>query len=146
MEVTLTPYQNEKETAVELITQFWQAQGLFPPSREVAEHDAKQYTKEGHFLYFIRLDNAIAGFVHLAGGERGADWLAEIFVLPEFQGKGIDARAAALAEDILKAQFESLYSDGDKEASKPIRQYQKIGYSCRSAAAARKSYRLGKKG
>jgi len=146
MDVTLIPYHDEKEAAAELITQFWQAQGLFPPSREAADHDATQYTQKGHFLYFIRLDNEIAGFVHLAGGEPGADWLAEIFVLPEFQGKGIDAHAGVLAEDILKAHFESLYSDEDKEDSKPIRQYQKIGYSCRNAAAARKSYRLGKKG
>ena len=146
MEVKLIPYHNEAETGTDLIIRFWQAHDRFPPDRETAYEDLMEWTKPPHFLYFIGLDAVIAGFVHLTCGGRGADCHADIFVLPEFQGKDIDTRAIALAEEILKTHFESLYNGAEAENSKPARLYQEIGYSCRNAVAERKSYRLGKNG
>lgn len=88
MDVTLVPYGNETDTAIRLIIQFWQAHNHETPSWEDAADDLTQWTKDGHYLYFIRYGSDVVGFVHL--GSRGAemDWLEDIFVLPEFQGKG----------------------------------------------------------
>ena len=45
---------------------------------EEAEADLKEWTKEGHQLFFICLDEKAVGLVHL--GSRGAatDWLEDL--------------------------------------------------------------------
>ena len=49
----------------------------------------------------ISYNEEYVGFVHL--GSRGCeiDWLEDIFVLPEFQGKGIGTCAIKLIEEIV---------------------------------------------
>ena len=81
MDVQLIAYNNEIEIATNLIIKFWQEHNYFTPSYEDACEDLREWTKAGHFLYFISMDNQYIGFVHL--GSRGceADWLEDIFVL-----------------------------------------------------------------
>lgn len=140
MEVRLIPYQNETEKATELIIKFWQEHNHFTPSYEEAYADLMEWTKAGHFLYFIALNCQSIGFVHL--GSRGceADWLEDIFVLPEYQGKGIGSRAIQLVEDIVKTYSESLYIEVAARNKKAIRLYQRVGYSCLNTITIRKDF------
>ena len=140
MDVQLIAYQNETETAVSLIIQFWQAHNHFTPSYEDAHSDLLEWTKPGHALYFISLNGEFVGFVHL--GSRGckADWLEDIFVLPAFQGKGIGTRAIQLAEEIVKEYSESLYIEVAARNARAIRLYQKAGYNCLNTITVRKDF------
>lgn len=142
MEVKLVPYQNEVDTAIELILKFWQAHGL-APSEEDAHHDLRVWTGEGNSLHLIRLDNRIVGFAHIFCGRGSADSHGDIFVLPEFQSEAINTHVTAFVEDILQAHYRSEYSGADEKNTKPIRLYQEIRYSCLQADIMRKSFRLG---
>ena len=140
MNVQLIGYNGEIEIATNLITKFWQEHNHFTPSYADVCEDLREWTKAGHFLYFICLDNNYVGFVHL--GSRGceADWLEDIFVLPEFQRKGIGSRAIQLAEDIVKEYSESLYIEVAARNMKAIRLYQRIGYNCLNTITIRKDF------
>ena len=141
MEVQLIAYNNEIEMATNLIIKFWQEHNHFAPSYEDAQSDLKEWTKGGHKLYYIAINDEYIGFVHL--GSRGceADWLEDIFVLPEHQGKGIGSRAIQLAEDIVKTYSESLYIEVAARNMKAIRLYQRIGYNCLNTITIRKDFR-----
>lgn len=141
MEVRLIPYHNEVETATNLIAKFWQEHNHFTPSYEDTNSDLMEWTKAGHCFYFISLNGKYIGFIHL--GSRGceADWLEDIFVLPEFQGKGIGSRAIQLAEDIVREYSESLYIEVAARNMKAIRLYQRIGYNCLNTITIRKDFR-----
>ena len=140
MDVQLIAYDNEIEIATNLIIKFWQEHNHFTPSYEDAYGDLREWTKAGHYLYFITLNGEYIGFVHL--GSRGcvADWLEDIFVLPEFQRKGIGSRAIQLAEDIVKEYSESLYIEVAARNMKAIRLYQRIGYNCLNTITIRKDF------
>ena len=144
MDVQLIAYNGELEIAINLITKFWQEHNHFTPSYADVCEDLREWTKEGHFLYFICLDNNHVGFVHL--GSRGceADWLEDIFVLPEFQRKGIGSRAIQLAENIVKEYSESLYIEVAVRNMMAIRLYQRIGYDCLNTITIRKDFQPGK--
>lgn len=140
MDVQLIAYHNEVETATNLIIKFWQEHNHFTPNYEDAYSDLTEWTKAGHYLYFISLKSEYIGFVHL--GSRGceADWLEDIFVLPEFQGKGIGSRAIQLAEEIVKEYSESLYIEVAARNRKAIRLYQRVGYNCLNTITIRKDF------
>ena len=140
MDVQLIAYHNEIEMATNLIIKFWQEHNHFTPSYEDAQSDLKEWTKTGHKLYFIILNDENIGFVHL--GSRGceADWLEDIFVLPEYQGKGIGRRAIQLAEEIVREYSESLYIEVAAKNMKAIRLYQRIGYNCLNTITIRKDF------
>ena len=140
MDVQLIAYHNETEIATNLIIKFWQEHNHFTPSYEDAHSDLTEWTKAGHCLYFISLNSEYIGFVHL--GSRGceADWLEDIFVLPEFQGKGIGSRAIQLAEDIVRGYSESLYIEVAARNRKALRLYQRIGYNCLNTITIRKDF------
>lgn len=79
-------------------------------------------------------------FVHL--GSRGGeiDWLEELFVLPEFQGRGIGTRTIGLAEEIVSAYSESFYIEAAARNEKAIRLYRKLGYDCLNTVTIRKDF------
>ena len=71
MNLKLEPYEKEKKTlASQLIRGFWKAHNAYDEPMEEAEADLKEWTKEGHQLFFICLDETAVGLVHL--GSRGA--------------------------------------------------------------------------
>lgn len=140
MNVQLIAYHNEIEIATDLIIKFWQEHNHVKPSNEDAQADLREWTKAGHYLYFITLNEKPIGFVHLGSRGCAADWLEDIFVLPEFQGKGIGSRAIQLAEDIVKEYSESLYIEVAARNMKAIRLYQRIGYNCFNTMTIRKDF------
>lgn len=141
MDAALTPYAGERDTAIVLIARFWQAHNHQPPDYEAAADDLIQWTAEGHRLYFIRCCDDVVGFVHL--GSRGAkiDWLEDIFVLDELQGRGIGTMAIALAEQIVREYSESMYIEAAARNMAAIRLYRKLGYTCLNTVTVRKDFR-----
>ena len=144
MNIRLVPYKDEKDIAGNLIITFWQAHNGITPSFDDALDDLKNWTKEGHKLFFITLDEKKIGFIHL--GSRGCeiDWLEDIFVLPTYQNKGIGSEAIRLAEDIVKTYSECLYIEAAARNIKAIRLYRKIGYDCLNTITIRKDFKKDK--
>lgn len=140
MNVKLVPYNNEKEEAINLIISFWQVHNCITPCYKDALDDLNNWTKEGHLLYFICLDELKIGFIHL--GSRGCeiDWLEDIFVLVDYQNKGIGSEAIRLVEDIVKTYSDSLYIEAAARNIKAIRLYRKIGYDCLNTITIRKDF------
>ena len=141
MDVTLVPYADERNAAIELIIRFWQAHNHETPSREEAADDLTQWTAEGHRLYFIRCCGDAVGFVHLGSRGGKTDWLEDIFVLEEAQGRGIGSRAIALAEQIVREYSESMYIEAAARNVGAIRLYGKLGYTCLNTVSIRKDFR-----
>lgn len=140
MNVKLIKYSNETTVIISLIKKFWQSHNQYTPSYEEAFDDLTGWTKEGHRLYLISYNEEYVGFVHL--GSRGCeiDWLEDIFVLPEFQGKEIGTCAIKLIEDIVKEYSETLYIEAAARNMRAIRLYQKIGYTCLNTITIRKDF------
>lgn len=141
MGIKLIRYNNEKDTTIDLIIKFWKEHNDVNVSYEEANENLIEWTKEGHILYFISVDNEYVGFVHL--GSRGCeiDWLEDIFVLPEYQNKGIGTKAIQIVEEIVKEYSESLYIEVASRNINAIRLYHKIGYDCLNTLTIRKDFK-----
>lgn len=141
MGIKLIRYNNEKDTTIDLIIKFRKEHNDVNVSYEEANENLIEWTKEGHILYFISVDNEYVGFVHL--GSRGCeiDWLEDIFVLPEYQNKGIGTKAIQIVEEIVKEYSESLYIEVASRNINAIRLYHKIGYDCLNTLTIRKDFK-----
>ena len=141
MGIKLIRYNNEKDTTIDLIIKFWKEHNDVNVSYEEANENLIEWTKEGHILYFISVDNEYVGFVHL--GSRGCeiDWLEDIFVLPEYQNKGIGTKAIQIVEEMVKQYSESLYIEVASRNINAIRLYHKIGYDCLNTLTIRKDFK-----
>ena len=163
MNISLELYTDAQQpTACGLIKKFWLAHNNFEQSDEDSLQDLKNWTAQEHRFYFITADNLaddthptntetpntpsvvqssqIVGFVHL--GNRGAeiDWLEDLFVLPEFQSKGIGRRAIALVENIVREYSESLYIEAAARNLRAIALYHELGYDCLNTITVRKDF------
>lgn len=140
MKVKLIMYRNETAVIINLIKNFWQSHNQYIPSEEEIFIDLAEWTKKGHCIYLIKYNETYVGFVHL--GSRGCqmDWLEDIFVLPEFQGKGIGTCAIKQIEAIVKQYSETLYIEAAARNQKAIRLYHKIGYTCLNTITIRKDF------
>ena len=123
MDVKLISYNYEQNKMIELIISFWKEHNDVTLTYEDALSDLKEWSKEGNKLYYISYNNQIVGFIHL--GSRGCepDWLENIYVLKEYQNRGIGSSAIKLVEDIVKEYSESLYIEAAARNYKVIRLY-----------------------
>ena len=144
MTIELIKYSNEQGIAIDLIINFWKEHNNVIVSYEDANENLREWTKEGHILYFISVDNKYVGFVHL--GSRGCeiDWLEDIFVLPKYQNQGIGTKAIQIVEEMVKEYSESLYIEVASRNINAIRLYHKIGYDCLNTLTIRKDFNLEK--
>lgn len=140
MNVRLELYSNQKEIACNLIQSFWKSHNNYDQPIEETLEDLFNWTKEGHKFYLIQYESIYVGFVHLGSRGCAIDWLEDIFVLPEYQGKGIGTSAILLIEDIVKEYSESLYIEAAARNMKAIQLYQKIGYDCLNTITVRKDF------
>ena len=144
MKIELIRYSDEQEIAIDLIIRFWKEHNDINVSYEDANENLIEWTKEGHILYFISVDNEYVGFVHL--GSRGCeiDWLEDIFVLPKCQNQGIGTKAIQIVEEMVKQYSESLYIEVASRNINAIRLYHKIGYDCLNTLTIRKDFKVEK--
>lgn len=140
MKIELSLYSGQHDEACRLIKYFWQVHNNYTETDEETEEDFKIYTGENHSFYFIKCDNSVVGFVHL--GSRGGkiDWLEEIFVMPEYQNRGIGSKAIKLVEEIVKSYSPSLYIEAASKNEKAIRLYRKLDYNCLNTITIRKDF------
>lgn len=140
MDIRLHLYENEIDVAISLIKKFWKEHNDYEMSTEEAQEDLTEWTKEGHKLYLIKCEEAVIGFVHLGSRGGAIDWLEDLYVMSEYQNKGIGTCAVRLAEEIVKEYSESLYIEAAARNEKAIRLYAKLGYSCLNTITVRKDF------
>lgn len=138
--ITLKQYTNEENRILPLIQSFWKAHSHYDQSEEEAREDLCNWTKPGHVMFFIQSDETDVGFAHL--GSRGGkiDWLEDLFIVPEQQGKGFGSEAIRLLEEIVKKYSVSLYIEAAARNEAAIQLYRKLGYDCLNTITIRKDF------
>lgn len=131
---------NEKDIALKLIKEFWLCHNQWEQTDCEVLEDLRNWTTDKHQFYFIIYDDKKVGFIHL--GSRGCeiDWLEHIFVLPEYQGKGIGSQAIYLIEEVVKEYSDSLYIEAAARNEAVIRLYRKLGFDCLNTITIRKDF------
>ncbi len=141
MNIDLAEYDDRREEeALTLIQGFWLAHNHYHQTREEARQDLQAWTGEGHRLYFITVEDVPVGLLHL--GSRGGeiDWLEDLFVLPEYQGRGIGSQAVRMAEDLVRQYSQSMYIEAAARNERAIRLYRRLGYDCLNTVTVRKDF------
>ena len=138
--IELYEYREEQKEAISLIKGFWLAHSHYQQTDDEANRELNNWTQPGHKLYFILLNGNKVGFIHL--GSRGAkiDWLEDIFILPEYQRKGIGTKAVALIEEVVQKYSVSLYIEAAARNESAIRLYKRLGYNCLNTITVRKDF------
>lgn len=137
----LAEYDNSREAdAVWLIQGFWLAHNHYQQTEEEAIADLRFWTGEGHKLYFITLGDKTVGLLHLGSRGGKADWLEDLFVLPEYQGQGIGSQAVRLAEGMVRQYSQSMYIEAAARNERAIRLYRRLGYDCLNTVTIRKDF------
>lgn len=138
---TLTPYDLRREAdALRLIQGFWLEHNGYQQTVEEAKADLLAWTGVGHRLYFIDQEDTTVGVLHLGSRGGEADWLEDIFVLPEYQGRGIGSQAVRLAETIVKQYSVSMYIEAAARNERAIRLYHRLGFDCLNSITVRKDF------
>ena len=107
--------------------------------------DDGKSTLIGHILYDSKLlytDQEKALELDSKVGSRGGkiDWLEDLFIVPEQQGKGFGSEAIRLLEEIVKKYSVSLYIEAAARNEAAIRLYRKLGYDCLNTITIRKDF------
>ena len=58
------------------------------------------HNPRGRFLKIL-IDEVLAGAINIVEKEKHCYWISPLFILPEFQGKGIAQKAMILAEELV---------------------------------------------
>ncbi len=101
-----------KDTIVALYYLFYKElrsrQGL--PSGDISDYrrDIESFLGKGDKFFIALVDNSPAGFVRISERE-GAYWIEEIFVRPEFRGRGIGKELVKAAEQYIGARDNAAY-------------------------------------
>lgn len=141
MDIELVAFERDfTDKALYLIAGFWMAHSQAQTSREEAMGDLTSWTATGHQFYFIRWNGEMIGFAHMGSRGAGIDWLEDLFVLPEHQGKGIGSKAIALLEKQVKQTSESLYIEVAARNLKAMGLYHRLGYRCLNTVTLRKDF------
>ena len=136
----LIKYNGEKEALCELIKKFWIAHNDYTPTDAEALEDCNAWTAEGHVVYFIAKETETIGFVHLGSRGCDADWLEDLFILPEYQGKGYGSEAIDLTEKIVREYSDSLYMEVAARNDKALKLYYRKGYNILNTITVRKDF------
>ena len=138
--ITLRLFCDESQDAMTLIRHFWKVHNNYDQSDSDALRDLDAWTAEGHRFYFICLDDAPVGFIHL--GNRGAkpDWIEDLFVEPVYQNQGIGTYAIRKIADEVRTYSDSLYIEAAARNQDAIRLYQKVGFNCLNTVTLRHDF------
>lgn len=143
MEIDLIKVNKDfKENVYTLIKDFWKEHNNIHITDEEAKKDFEEWTKEGHKLYIIKHENEYIGFAHL--GSRGAaiDWLEDLYISKEFQGKGFGSEVIYQLEKIIKRYSESLYIEVAARNLNAMMLYRDLGYDCLNTITIRKDFNV----
>lgn len=138
--VQLIKYDGEEAEALPLVQAFWKAHNQYDQPVEEAKEDLSAWTAAGHAFYFIDCGGERVGFLHLGSRGGKADWLEDLFVLPQHQRKGIGSQAVRLAEGIVQGYSQSMYIEAAARNEGAIRLYKRLGYDCLNTVSVRKDF------
>ena len=121
-------YLGEFQTLyTEFFMELREKQGWKPDREEAYRKEAEGYFRRGD-LIFLALEGAkAAGFIRVSSRE-GCFWVEEIYVRPEFRGRGLGEALVKRAEEGVKKHHDALYLfvlPQDKDA---IGFWKKLGY------------------
>lgn len=139
-DLSLVVYSTEEEIALSLIKGFWRLHNDFEVSDEEAREDLTLYTSKEHVLYLVKYMDKYIGFAHLASRGVSIDWLEDIYIVPEHQGKGFGSSVIYLLEDIVKKYSDSLYMEVAARNERALRLYHRLGYTCLNTVTIRKDF------
>ena len=137
----LQEYAGEEPLMLEVIKRFWIVHNDYTQTEEESREDLRAWTAAGHRLYWIMLGETSIGLLHM--GSRGAeiDWIEDLFILPEYQGRGYGSEALTRAEEIVKEYSESIYLEVAARNLDALRLYRRRGYDCLNTVTIRKDFR-----
>jgi len=119
----LSDFQN---LYIEFFKELRGKQGWRPDEEESYRKEAESYFRRGDII-FLAYEREPAGFIRLSSRE-GCFWIEELFVRPEFRGRGIGRALVERAEGEVKEHDDALYLlvlPQDKDA---IAFWKKLGY------------------
>lgn len=136
----LQEYAGEEPLMLEVIKRFWIAHNDYTQTEEESREDLRAWTAAGHRLYWIMQGETSIGLLHM--GSRGAeiDWIEDLFILPEYQGRGYGSEALMRAEEIVKEYSESIYLEVAARNLDALRLYRRRGYDCLNTVTIRKDF------
>ena len=142
--IELVKYSKEKDLLCKLIRRFWIAHNGYTQTGDETLDNCLAWTADGHEVYLIHKDGMAIGFVHLASRGCEIDWLEDLFILPEYQGKGFGTEAIRLTEEIVKAYSDSLYMEVAARNGRALKLYHRIGYNTLNTVTIRKDFQPDK--
>lgn len=129
-----------KEIALNLIKNFWKEHNNIIQNLEETKEDYENWRKEGHRLFLIVFDAKYIGFAHI--GSRGADidWLEDLYIIDEYQNKGIGSKVISELESLVKTYSDCLYIEVSSTNLNALRLYQRLGYNTLNTITIRKDF------
>ena len=115
-----------QELYIEFFKELRGKQGWRPDEEESYRKEAESYFKRGDVI-FLAYEREPAGFIRLSSRD-GCFWIEELFVRPEFRGRGIGRALVERAEEEVKEHDDALYLyvlPQDKDA---VAFWKRLGY------------------
>ena len=141
MEIQLIETNRDlKDIACKLIKDFWKEHNNIIQTLEDTESDFEEWIKEGHKLYLVKYDDAYIGFAHLASRGASIDWLEDLYILKDYQNKGIGRQVIGRLEELVKIYSESLYIEVAARNLNAMKLYKNLGYDCLNTITIRKDF------
>lgn len=141
MEIQLIETNKDlKDIACGLIKDFWKEHNNIIQTDEDTESDFEEWTNEGHKLYLVKYDDVFIGFSHLASRGASINWLEDLYILKDYQNKGIGSQVICQLEDLVKTYSESLYIEVAARNLKAMKLYKNLGYDCLNTITIRKDF------
>ncbi|MBR3693127.1 MAG: GNAT family N-acetyltransferase [Erysipelotrichales bacterium] len=136
----LVTYTTQEDIALSLIKGFWRMHNDQEVSDEEAREDLRVYTSQEHVLYLVKYKDKYIGFAHLASRGASIDWLEDIYIIPECQGKGYGSYVISLLEKRVSEYSSSFYMEVAARNERAMRLYHRLGYTCLNTVTLRKDF------
>ncbi len=115
----------------EFFRELREKQGWRPPSKNKISQDAKQILESNDIVILAYMDGIPAGFIRISTRhEKSVFWIEEIFVKPEFRGRGIARTLVEAAEnEVLNRGEVSLYLFVLPQEKDALHFWKSVGYT-----------------
>lgn len=141
MEIQLIETNKDlKDIACRLIKYFWKEHNNIIQTDEDTESDFEEWTNKGNELYLVKYEDAYIGFAHLASRRASIDWLEDLYILKDYQNKGIGSQVIGKLEELVKTYSESFYIEVAARNLNAMKLYKNLGYNCLNTITIRKDF------
>lgn len=128
--------ENDKKTYMELVNLFYHSEAVLHPVPEKNhENSWRELMRSGDYMecFFIEEENKVAGFLLLSytfSQESGGKvcWLEEIFIRPEFRGRGLGKEFFHFIESEIEPKVSRIRLEIEPDNDGARRLYRAMGY------------------